>query len=151
MIPGKSWAFSRRTCSSTTSSRARMRSLRVTAIVVRGAVKNLAWLGCQIAKRFTKTIKLALVGRRRSTTNTAQPNSQLHQIQRGLSTFCWSPRANRHFVPALSGISPIIATIFKRRIVNGSKQNRAETWQRVDRWSESIAVGSEGIVEQVKK
>jgi putative transposase len=34
--------------------------------------------------------------------------------------------------------------------VNESKQNRAETWRRVDRWSESIAVGSVGFVEQVK-
>jgi len=49
----------------------------------------------------------------------------------------------------LSGKSPIVRRNLKTHIVNGSKQDRAETL-RDDRWSESIAGGSEGFVEQVK-
>src|SRR5262249_28981574 len=47
MIPCKSWAFSRRTCSCTTSNRARIRSLRVAVIVPRGIVRNGGLVGAR--------------------------------------------------------------------------------------------------------
>jgi hypothetical protein len=61
------------------------------------------------------------------------------------------PRANRHFVPGLVWHITHRCHNFKRRIVNGSKLDRAETSR-----DETIAglsrsrSGSEGFVEQVK-
>jgi hypothetical protein len=60
------------------------------------------------------------------------------------------PCANRHFVPRLVWHITHRCHIFKTRLEWVEAGSRGHMARRDDRWSESIAVGSEGFVEQVK-
>ena len=60
------------------------------------------------------------------------------------------PRANRHFVPGLVWHLPSLSQFQKAHREWVEAGSSGDIARRDDRWSESIAVGSEGFVEQVK-